>query len=119
MKPPAAAEEASVFVSNLQLMARVGVNPGEQTAEQAITLDIWVGVEDMAQAARSRRLQDTLDYVEIARIARRVVQRGHTPLVETLATDIARELLLLPQAAWVRVRLRKLRMRKCKIMNTE
>lgn len=101
-------KEEIVFVSDLHLQARVGVNPGEQTSEQPIVVDIWVGMENMMQAARSEKLQDTLDYVGIARKARKVVEREHYPLVETLATSIARELLVLPLATWVRVRLRKL-----------
>jgi thioredoxin reductase (NADPH) len=99
---------ANIFVSDLRLKARVGVNPGEQDASQSIVLDISVGVEDMALAARSERLSDTLDYVAIARTARQVVELRHYPLVESLATAIAQAVLARPGATSVRVRLRKL-----------
>ena len=99
---------ASIFVSELRLQARVGVNPGEQGAEQPIEVDLWVWVDDMARAARSEQLRHTLDYVGMARIARKVVQRRHYPLVETLATTMARALLELRGARRARVRLRKL-----------
>jgi thioredoxin reductase (NADPH) len=99
---------AAIFVSELRLQARVGVNPGEQGAEQPIVVDIWVGIEDMELAARSERLRDTMDYVAVARTARKVVELRHYPLVETLATAIAQAVLSRPGATWVRVRLRKL-----------
>jgi thioredoxin reductase (NADPH) len=99
---------ASIFVADLRLEARVGVNPGEQGAEQPIVVDVWVGIEDMALAARSERLRDTMDYVGIARTVRKVVERRHYPLVETLVTAMAQAVLARPGATWVRVRLRKL-----------
>lgn len=97
-----------IFIRDLRLQARVGVNPGEEGADQPIALDICVGVEDLRQAAASQRLQDTVDYVGVARTARRVVAARHYPLVETLATRIAETVLERPGAAWVRVRLHKL-----------
>jgi thioredoxin reductase (NADPH) len=99
---------AAIFVSELRLKARVGVNPGEQGAEQPIVVDIWIGIEDMELPARSERLCDTMDYVAVARTARKVVELRHYPLCETLATAIAEAVLARPGAAWVRVRLRKL-----------
>lgn len=99
---------ASIFVSDLRLEARVGVDPGEQGAEQAIVVDIWVGIEDIERPARSEKLRDTTDYVAVARTVRRVVERRHYPLVESLAIEIAQAVLAKPGARWVRLRLRKL-----------
>jgi len=98
-----------IFVTNLRLEARVGVNPGEQGADQPIALEIQIGLDDLALAARSERLRDTVDYVGVVRAARRVVDARHYPLVETLATCIAQAVLDRPGASWVRVRLRKLK----------
>lgn len=98
---------AFIFVSGLRLMARVGVNPGERGAEQPVVLDIHVVPEDLEAPARSERLADTVDYVAIARTARKVVERRHYPLVETLAQEVARALLDLPGVLHVRVRLQK------------
>jgi len=97
-----------IFVSDLRLAARVGVNPGEDETSQTVVLDIWVGAEDFEKAAASARLGDTVDYVGIARAARKVVTARHYPLVETLATRVAEAVLSRPGASWVRVRLQKL-----------
>jgi thioredoxin reductase (NADPH) len=97
-----------IFISDLRLPARVGVNPGEDETNQTIVLDIWVGAEDFDRAAASCRLGDTVDYVGIARAARKVVGARHYPLVETLATRVAEAVLERPGASWVRVRLQKL-----------
>jgi thioredoxin reductase (NADPH) len=99
---------ARIFVSDLRLSAQVGVNPGEQGALQPIVVDLRVEIEDMERAARSERLVDTMDYVGIARTARRVVEERHYPLVESLAAAVARAILAKPGAISVGVKVRKL-----------
>jgi len=100
---------AHIFISDLRLQARVGVNPGEQGAEQPVVIDIWVGVDSLPKAARTERLRHTVDYVGVTHAAREVVAARHYPLVESLATHIAEAVLDRPGAAWARVRLRKLK----------
>ncbi|MCC6748422.1 MAG: FAD-dependent oxidoreductase [Deltaproteobacteria bacterium] len=99
---------ATIFVRELRLSARVGVNPAELGAEQPITLDLDVEVAELDRAAETEALRETLDYVAIARTARRVVEQRHYPLVESLATAVARAVLARPGAERVRVRLEKL-----------
>jgi thioredoxin reductase (NADPH) len=105
---PRLTDQSCIFVNDLRLNARVGVNPGEEHTDQSIILDLWVGLDDLARAARTGELRDTVDYVTVARTARKVVERRHYALVETLASTIAREILLQVEASWVKVRLRKL-----------
>lgn len=100
---------AHIFISDLRLQARVGVNPGEQGAEQPVVIDIWVGVDSLPRAARTERLRHTVDYVGVAHTAREVVAARHYPLVESLASHIAEAVLERPGATWARVRLRKLK----------
>jgi thioredoxin reductase (NADPH) len=99
---------AQIFISELRLQARVGVNPGEQGAEQPISVDIWVELDDVSRAAESERLHDTVDYERVARTARKVVARRHFPLVESLATAIGQAVIRRSGARWVKVRLCKL-----------
>ncbi|MFH1130512.1 MAG: FAD-dependent oxidoreductase [Pseudomonadota bacterium] len=101
-KPP------SIFVCDLRLSGRVGVYPTEHKTEQTVLVDVHVGVEDLSLAAQTEKLNNTLNYEDIARLTREVVSRRRYRLVETLATSIAEEVLLHPRALWVRVRLRKL-----------
>ncbi len=99
---------ARIFVSDLRLAARVGVNPGERGAEQPIVVDVEVEMGDLGVPARTEQLADTVDYVAVARSVRRVVDRRHYPLVETLATECGREVLTLAGVERVRLRLHKL-----------
>lgn len=97
-----------IFVSELRLWARVGVNPGEDATLQPLSADIAVGIDNIHEPAQSEKIFDTLDYGKIARRARRIATARHYPLVETLTTEIAKHMLRFKRATWVRVRLRKL-----------
>lgn len=101
---------ATVFVEQLTLPASIGVWPEEHQRKQSVSLDVELTVDDaeLAAAADSQRLRDTLDYRRIAELAERVVGLRHYPLVETLAHELARATLSLPGVQRSRVRLRKL-----------
>lgn len=97
-----------IVISELRLPARVGVNPGEQGAEQPVLADIWLETEDPERPDRSEQLADTVDYVTVARTVRKVVARRHYPLVETLAAEVARAVLGLAGVTRVGIKLQKL-----------
>ena len=97
-----------IVVSELRLQARVGVNPGEQGAEQPVLVDVWLEIEDPERPEQSEQLADTVDYVTVARTVRRVVARRHYPLVETLAAEAARAVLALDRVTRVGLKLQKL-----------
>ena len=106
--PGATRGSTRIVVSELRLQARVGVNPGEQGAEQPVLVDVWLEIEDPARPEKSEQLADTVDYVSVARTVRRVVARRHYPLVETLAAEAARAVLAMDRVTRVGLKLQKL-----------
>lgn len=97
-----------IFIQGLAVEARVGVYKREHGKRQPLSFDLEVAFADVARAAVSEELADTLNYEQLASIAREVVERRHYPLVETLARTIGQELLRLPGVVSARVRLRKI-----------
>lgn len=100
--------QTRIVISELRLPARVGVNPGEQGSEQPIVVDVWLETEDPDRPVLSEQLVDTVDYVTVARTVRKVVERRHYPLVETLAAEAARAVLDLDGVTRVGLKLQKL-----------
>ncbi len=96
-----------IVMTGLRVSARIGINPGEQGIEQPVVLDIELGMADLAQAARSESIGDTLNYEEVAALARNTVVVRHYPLVETLAYQLAERLLTLRSVRSARVRVQK------------
>ncbi|MGA2282071.1 MAG: dihydroneopterin aldolase [Candidatus Dormibacteria bacterium] len=73
-----------------------------------VHLDVDVEVRtDTREAARSDRVEDTIDYARLVERCRRVVEDDSYHLVETVAERLAEELLEEPGASSVRVRVAK------------
>ena len=86
-----AAEPASalvrILISDLVLLASLGVHPHEQKRPQRVRIN----VELMAQENRSSNdeLKDVVCYESIVDSIKRIIDSGHVNLVETLAVKIA------------------------------
>jgi dihydroneopterin aldolase len=73
-----------------------------------VHLDVDVELTtDTREAARTDRVEDTIDYARLVETCRRVVEEGSYHLVETVAERLADELLEEPRATSVMVRVAK------------
>lgn len=83
-----------------------GVGEQERRRAQRFTVDVELEA-DLARAARSDRLEDTIDYRRIQAIAKEVIEGEPARLVEALAGRIARRALQVPGVRAVTVRVAK------------
>jgi len=83
-----------------------GVSDAERARSQRFTVDIELEV-DIARAARSDDIKDTIDYRRVRAIAKEVIEGESAHLVETLAGRIARKALLMSRVAAVTVKVTK------------
>lgn len=96
-----------LLLHGLRLFGRHGVLPAERTLGQPFMVSVDVHC-DVSNAARTDNPDDTEDYVRVFDVARRVIEGPPRNLVETVATDIARNVLdNMPTASAVRVRVTK------------
>jgi dihydroneopterin aldolase len=95
-----------VFIRNLELLAHIGVHGHEKGKLQPVRLNVDLAVEDVAQL--EDRLDTVVDYCEITRKIRAIVEKGHINLAETLAERIARMCFDDPRVKSARVRVEKL-----------
>ena len=93
-----------VGLSGLELHGFHGVGEDERTNGQRFLFDVRVGVDD---AAASDRLEDTVDYRELAAVVREVSDGHAYALLEALAAAVADALLDRFPIAYARVRVRK------------
>ena len=82
----------TIFIENLSVRGRHGVEGRERALEQEFLLDIAVDV-DTKIAAASDKLSDTVDYSALAVIARDVVGNSSFNLIERLGVTIAMRML--------------------------
>lgn len=76
----------------LRFEGRHGALEGEQDRPQPFEVDVVLHAE-LAAAADADELEATVDYRTIAELARAVVEGPSVKLIETLAGDIARDVL--------------------------
>jgi dihydroneopterin aldolase len=88
----------------LELYGYHGVEEEERRDGQRFLYDVWLQVSD---AALSDRIEDAVDYREVALSIRTVSDRRRFHLLEALAAAIADELLERFDVERVRVRVRK------------
>ena len=78
---------------NVRARGRHGANPGERDAEQEFEIELSIAI-DLDRAAKSDDLGDTLDYADLHRRLLGLVRSTSFALLERLADEIIREVLV-------------------------
>jgi dihydroneopterin aldolase len=81
-----------IFLKNAVFYGHHGDLPEERTLGQRFILDLVLTV-DLAESMRSDKLKDTVDYVEVYELCRRVVEQERFNLLEALAGRLADRIL--------------------------
>ena len=95
-----------VFIRELKVDTVVGIYDWERRIRQNVVLDLDMAA-DVARAAKSDRIQDTLDYKAVAKRLIQFVSGSDFQLVETLAEKVAELVLKEFGVRWVKVTLHK------------
>ena len=94
----------TVDVRDLRVFGRHGAYEGERERGQHFLFDVEL---DVGERGTSDRLEDAVDYVEVARVVQEVSDARQYALLEALASAVADELERRFSPERVRVRVRK------------
>lgn len=95
-----------IVLEGLAFSGRHGVRPAEREQAQEFKVDIEVEA-DLSAAGKTDRLEDTIDYTRLRRVAKDVIEGESVKLLETLAARIADGILALSNVDRVTVRVAK------------
>ncbi len=95
-----------IILEGMRFYGYHGVNPEEKALGQSYVVDLTADVA-LARPGASDRLEDTVSYTRMYRIAKSIVEGASRNLLESLAQTIADQLLAELPLAGVRVRVRK------------
>ena len=95
-----------VFIRELKVDTVVGIYDWERRIRQNVVLDLDMGT-DIARAAKSDRIVDTLDYKAVAKRVTQFVSASEFQLVETLAEKVAEFVMQEFKLRWIKVALHK------------
>ena len=96
----------TIFIHALKTEAIIGIFDWERQVKQTVLVDIEISA-DIARAALSDSIDDTLNYKRVAKHVLAFVEASKFHLVETLAERIAMLILEDFGLAWVRISLSK------------
>ena len=86
--------EDSIKLSNLIFFGYHGTKASERSLGQRFIVDIVIK-KDLKQSSSTDSLSDTVDYRILHKIARDIVQGPSKKLIETVANEIAQQILSL------------------------
>jgi dihydroneopterin aldolase len=95
-----------IFIHALKTETIVGIFDWERQVKQTVVVDIEISA-DIAKAARSDSIDDTLNYKGIAKRVLAFVDESSFHLVETLAEHVAMLILEEFGVSWVSITLSK------------
>ena len=95
-----------VFIEDLRIETIIGIYDWEREVKQTVALDIEMAA-DVAQAAATDDIADTLNYKEVAKRLIQFVGDSEFQLVETLAEECVRIIRNEFDVPWVRLTLNK------------
>ncbi len=95
-----------VFIRDLRIDTVIGIYDWEREIRQTVVFDLEMGA-DIAKAAHSDAIEDTLDYKAVSKRLEEFVRASTFQLVETLAERCAAIVREEFQVPWVRLTLNK------------
>lgn len=96
-----------VFLRGLRIETVIGIYDWEKEIRQTVILDLEMSV-DVARAAASDRIEDTLDYKAVSKRLKQFVGESRVELVETLAERCTKIIRNEFGVRWVRLSLNKI-----------
>ena len=93
-------------LEGMHFFSHHGDTPAEREAGVHLDVDVEVRT-DISAAARSDRLEETIDYGQLVEVCREIVEDRQYQLVETVAERLAQTLLAERRASSVCVRVAK------------
>ena len=95
-----------LIIKEIEFIGHCGITEEERITGQRLSADIELSV-DIAIAANSDRLQDSIDYVGVCNLIVSIGSEGKFNLLETLAERMAQEVLKKYNVSEILIRLRK------------
>ena len=95
-----------VLVKNLILKASVGIYPKEKIKKQKVRFNIFVTAQDNIK--KKNDISDFVSYEDIIKNVKNVINKGHTPLIENLAHNIAEKCLINKKILRIEIMIEKL-----------
>ena len=95
-----------VLIKNLILKASVGIYPKEKIRKQKVRFNISITANDNIKTKND--ISEFVSYEDVIKNVKNTINRGHTPLIENLAQNIAEKCLINKRILKIEIMIEKL-----------
>ena len=95
-----------VLIKNLILNASVGIYPKEKNRTQKVRFNISITAKDNIKTKND--ISEFVSYEDIIKNIKKVINKGHSPLIENLAQNIAKKCLINKKILKIEIMIEKL-----------
>ena len=99
-------EKYIVLVKNLILKASVGIYPKEKIRKQKVRFNISITANDNIKTKND--ISEFVSYEDVIKNVKNIINRGHIPLIENLAQNIAEKCLINKKILKIKIMIEKL-----------
>ena len=99
-------EKYIVLVKNLILKASVGIYPKEKIRKQKVRFNISITAKDNIKTKND--ISEFVSYEDVIKNVKNIINRGHIPLIENLAQNIAEKCLINKRILKIEIMIEKL-----------
>ena len=96
----------SVLVKDLILKASVGIYPKEKIRKQKVRFNISITTRDNIKTKND--ISELVSYEDVIKNVKSIINRGHIPLIENLAQNIAKKCLINKKILKIEIMIEKL-----------
>ena len=107
-----------IFIEDLKVRVRIGVNPGERRKLQTVLICIEIP-RSLRKASRTDRIEDTVSYWEVSKMVDRIARARPRRLIEHLAGEIGRELIGIFRVKRVKVLVKKFIVKQARFVGVQ
>ena len=95
-----------IIISNILAYGYHGLLPEERQIGQTFYIDLEIQL-DLKKPGVTDNIKDTLDYIKLHNIVQDCVRKTHYQLLEAIAENIAKDILIFPMVKLVKVKIVK------------
>ena len=95
-----------VLIKDLILNASVGIYPNEKNRTQKVRFNISITAKDNIKTKND--ISELVSYEDVIKNVKNVINKGHTPIIENLAHNIAEKCLINKKILRIEIMIEKL-----------
>ncbi len=107
-----------IRINGLRAVTTVGVSDEERSVPQTVSISVSITLRTSFKGIKDE-IENTIDYFEVSKALRKVAAAGERKLIETLAEDLAAEVITFDKVCAVTLEVEKFILADCESVSVQ